>query len=184
MCVCVVHVTKTVKLTFTVLLDLLVIMAIVLTRLSSIIIILLSISVSNVSMNNDNIIKLNTHEFTNIELKSIFDLHATTNSGDDIEPSKHVKQKNHLFWWFSRFYFDDIYNRSSLANNNRLMIALDNDVQVNLKSKYSIVDNYNFNLLIKNLTYMDSGFYFCEIWNQKSLVYELVVNSKFLIFIS
>ena len=58
------------------------------------------------------------------------------------------------------------------------MIALDNEVEENLKTKYSIVDNYNYNLLIKNLTFMDSGYYICNIWNQKKLVYELIVNSK------
>ena len=131
--------------------------------------------------NNNNVIKLNTFEFTNIELKSIFDLHTTTNSDDDfVIKSSNVKQKERLFWSFRRMYFD-MNNASISSSNNDLMIALDNEVEENFKRKYSIVDNYNYNLLIKNLTYMDSGQYTCHIWNQKKLVYELTVNSEYLV---
>ena len=144
---------------------------------------------SQISSIND-IIKLNTDEFTNIELKSIFDLHSKSeetirnnkdDDDDDVDIKKSNKQqKERLFWSFKRIYF----NSTLLNNNNDLMIALDNEVEENLKKKYSIVDNYNYNLLIKNLTFMDSGYYICNIWNQKKLVYELIVNSKFSLSLS
>jgi hypothetical protein len=154
-----------------------------------ILLLLLNSIQSQISSIND-IIKLNTNEFTNIELKSIFDLHSKSeetirnnedDDDDDVDIKKSNKQqKERLFWSFKRIYF----NSTLLNNNNDLMIALDNEVEENLKKKYSIVDNYNYNLLIKNLTFMDSGYYICNIWNQKKLVYELIVNSKFSLSLS
>jgi hypothetical protein len=145
--------------------------------------------ISMIQQNNDlttttTAIKLKTYENTNIELKSIFDLHTTTNT-DDLNTlllnknNKNFKQKERLFWSFKRIYFD--FNKTEHLSNNDVMIALDNEVEENLKLKYTIIDNYNYNLLIKNLTFMDSGYYICNIWNQKKLVYELIVNSKILL---
>lgn len=57
------------------------------------------------------------------------------------------------------------------------MISLDSEVQDNLSQKYSISDEPvdNFDLIISNLSYSDSGLYKCNLWNQKTIFYHLTV---------
>jgi len=71
------------------------------------------------------------------------------------------------------------------------MISLDLEVESNLKGKYSLSANlpnrtlttksesniHDYDLIINNLTYADSGLYVCNQWNQRTIYYQLVVTS-------
>jgi hypothetical protein len=91
-------------------------------------------------------------------------------------------------------------------SQTELMISLDGEVQTNLREKYSIGENdllvdenepalsssspqptisvnpmkttSSYDLVINNLTYADAGLYKCNLWNQRTIYYHLIVTSN------
>ena len=131
----------------------------------------------------EKIIYLNEKSSQNIRLKSVRSLFADTL----------LQQKSQkIFWSFKRIYtMPKFINEIQSSNKTNLftksmselsqiehMISLDAEVQDNLKDKYSIDDDTTtFDLIIKNLTYADTGLYKCNLWNQRTLYYYLFVSS-------
>lgn len=70
------------------------------------------------------------------------------------------------------------------------MISLDAEVEHKLQMKYSTTndsaassnneDDSMYDLTIFNLNYADSGVYKCNLWNQRTIYYKLIVSSKIL----
>lgn len=68
------------------------------------------------------------------------------------------------------------------------MISLDAEVEHKLQAKYSTTndsavassneDDSMYDLTIFNLNYADSGVYKCNLWNQRTIYYKLIVSSK------
>jgi hypothetical protein len=150
----------------------------------------------NLLQSKKNIIYLNEKSMQTIRLKSILNL-----QNQNVTSSKSQK----LFWSFKRIYsipnmyetnLNDVNNlyvkTTSEMSQNEIMISLDGEVQDNLKSKYAISEESDendagdsstksdkFDLIIYNLTYADSGLYKCNLWNQKTLYYHIVVSSNY-----
>lgn len=118
-----------------------------------------------------NIITINERSsIGNVRLKSVLSL-KTANS-----------KTQKIFWSFKRVYNLPTLSGSAVQINqeisqNEMMISLDSEVEENLKDKYSI-DSEQSDLIIHNLTYSDSGIYKCNLWNQKTIYYNLIVSSR------
>jgi hypothetical protein len=138
---------------------------------------------------NDNLIYLNEKAASTIRLKSVLSMN---NLNGNSEQQSTKRQK--IFWSFKRIFsmpkfassleqplFEQTNQIKSVheMSMNELMISLDAEVEENLKEKYSINTNQSndFDLIINNLTYADSGLYKCNLWNQKTIYYHLIVTS-------
>jgi hypothetical protein len=146
----------------------------------------LSQALSTYKRDTEKIIYLNEKSSQNIRLKSVRSLFT--------ESKQHQQQKSQkIFWSFKRIYtMPKFINEIQSSNNTNLftkskselsqiehMISLDGEVQDNLREKYSIDDDETstFDLIIRNLTYADTGLYKCNVWNQKTIYYYLFVSS-------
>lgn len=114
---------------------------------------------------------------------------------------RHRQQK--IFWSVKRLYAVPSWtnNQSGAAAANVVsirtlnelsqvenMISLDAEVEHKLQAKYSTtnessseeeeIDASNYDLTIFNLNYADSGVYKCNLWNQRTIYYKLIVSSK------
>lgn len=121
---------------------------------------------------------------------------STTSSG------RHRQQK--IFWSVKRLYAVPSWTNNqsgaaaativSIRTLNELsqvenMISLDAEVEHKLQTKYSTTNesssstseeeiDSNYDLTIFNLNYADSGVYKCNLWNQRTIYYKLIVSSK------
>ena len=139
---------------------------------------------------NDNFIYLNEKSAQTIRLKSVLSMSRDSTSNSTASAQKTQK----IFWSFKRIYsipkFIDINKTSTFVKSTyelsqlETMISLDAEVQDNLKEKYSIDDEIesgkqiSYDLIIRNLTYADSGLYKCNLWNQKTIYYNLIVTAQ------
>ena len=126
------------------------------------------------------LIEINASDSEQLRLKST--LSYLSNKSDTFLAKLNSKR---IIWSFKRIYFNlkvptqqlakqpEISNK--LISNNEIMISIDADVEEKLIGKYSIDD---YDLVIRNLTYEDSGLFICKLWNQKQIVYQVIVNCK------
>ena len=137
------------------------------------------------SSSSKNVINLLEKASNTLRLKSV--LHnnvlatATATAASTNDTTRRPQQQ--IFWLFKRIYalpsFDGVKSFTSTriaTSQQETMISLDTEVQSNLNTKFSI-DTVNFDLLIHNLTFADSGLYICNQWNQKAIHYQLLVDS-------
>jgi hypothetical protein len=146
-----------------------------------------------------NVITLNEQSLTTVRLKSVLSLRSSRN-GESPSPLELIKKQQKIYWSFKRSFAVPSWTNNNESSSIRtlneqspteLMISLDTEVQDNLKFKYSIafdeseaatattsLDENSFDLIITNLTYADAGLYKCNLWNQKTIYYRLVVSSK------
>lgn len=130
---------------------------------------------------------------------------SSTQSRGGREESRHKQQK--IFWSVKRLYAMPSWSNSSSGGGNEggrgivstlnelsqveNMISLDAEVEHKLQAKYSTTANESlsfsssedssssmYDLTIFNLNYADSGVYKCNLWNQRTIYYKLVVSSK------
>jgi hypothetical protein len=141
-----------------------------------------------------NTIYMNEKASKNLRLRSVLNLNVKNDASfTDPNSVKQIGQSpgskiNKIYWSFKRIYtlpkFSAVPNAIVKAQNEmsqiEVMISLDNEVQDNLREKYTISSSKNseFDLIINNLTYADSGIYKCNLWNQKTIYYHLIVSSK------
>lgn len=113
---------------------------------------------------------------------------------DNKEIETRALARKQIFWIFKRIYSMPTFSNaitgqvsSSIeTSQDEQMISLDLEIESNLRSKYSIsgnvdsseVPDLHYDLIIRNLSYADSGLYVCNQWNQKTIYYQLVVSSK------
>ena len=169
----------------------------------SIWLILLSVAVriaSATTTAHNKIIYLNKNAGQSIRLKSVLSIDLTNGSLATADTRENVKTRSSLsikqiFWIFKRIYSIPTFSNQSFGqvsssietSQNEQMISLDLEVDSNLRTKYSLSGNVDpaeeapllYDLIIRNLSYADSGLYVCKQWNQKIIYYQLVVASKF-----
>jgi hypothetical protein len=132
------------------------------------------------------VIYLNEKSQQSVRLKSVLNVFSKNLTS--------TSKSQKLFWSFKRIYSMPNFQGNFLNLNsfyvkttnelsqNELMISLDSEVLENLQNKYSIgvgeKSNQKLDLIINNLTYADSGLYKCQLWNQKTIYYHLIVTSK------
>lgn len=127
------------------------------------------------------LIEINANESEQLRLKST--LSYISNNSDSLLSKLNSKR---IIWSFKRIYFNlktplqpQLAKKPEVSNkfvsNNEIMISIDADVEEKLIGKYSIDD---YDLVIRNLTYEDSGLFICKLWNQKQIVYQVIVNCK------
>ena len=169
----------------------------------SIWLILLSVAVQTASATttaHNKIIYLNKNAGQSIRLKSVLSIDLTNGSLATADTRENVKTRSSLsikqiFWIFKRIYSIPTFSNQSFGqvsssietSQNEQMISLDLEVDSNLRTKYSLSGNVDpaeeapllYDLIIRNLSYADSGLYVCKQWNQKIIYYQLVVASKF-----
>jgi len=169
----------------------------------SIWLILLSVAVQTASTTttaHNKIIYLNKNAGQSIRLKSVLSIDLTNGSLATADTRENVKTRSSLsikqiFWIFKRIYSIPTFSNQSFGqvsssietSQNEQMISLDLEVDSNLRTKYSLSGNVDpaeeapllYDLIIRNLSYADSGLYVCKQWNQKIIYYQLVVASKF-----
>ena len=139
-----------------------------------------------------NTIYLNEKASKNLRLRSVLnvninDLNSISNKklstqSPSLASTPATVKTNKIYWSFKRLYTLPRFNSTNTQNELSLtesMISLDNEVQENLKDKFIIsqTKNSEFDLIINNLTYADSGIYKCNLWNQKTIYYHLIVTS-------
>ena len=169
----------------------------------SIWLILLSVAVQTASATttaHNKIIYLNKNAGQSIRLKSVLSIDLTNGSLETADTRENVKTRSSLsitqiFWIFKRIYSIPPFSNQSFGqvsssietSQNEQMISLDLEVDSNLRTKYSLSGNVDpaeeapllYDLIIRNLSYADSGLYVCKQWNQKIIYYQLVVASEF-----
>ena len=127
------------------------------------------------------LIEINANENEDLKLKSALS-YLVSNNESNLLSKLNSKR---IIWSFKRIYFNPKNSQTSTVDitqqqqqrhvsNNEIMISIDADVEEKLIGKYSISD---YDLVIKNLTYEDSGLFICKLWNQKQIVYQVIVNS-------
>lgn len=125
------------------------------------------------STETQEIIELKTNSNDNLILKSAFKYLT------EVELDQIKAKYNRIIWSFKRLYIDsyDLYDKTIYSNDNtnELMISIDNDVDEKLSPKYLI---QNYDLIIRNLSFKDTGLYICNLWNQKKIIYKVIVNSQ------
>lgn len=153
--------------------------------------------------NANNIILVNERAGKTIRLKSVLSMNKLVSSAPAVVPATTTaatskderKKQQKIFWSFKRIYAMPDWTTSRVATRTlnemsqvELMISLDAEVQDTLRFKYSTSSNDDstsdepdsmFDLIISNLTYADSGLYKCNLWNQKTIYYKLIVSSRF-----
>lgn len=148
-----------------------------------------SLNIEGPTADNE-IIYLYKRSTETIRLKSVLSIFENEQSKP--EGSK----RKQIFWIFKRIFSVPTFSSnepgrvtSSIETSSKeQMISLDMDVESNLKEKYSISGAnvtqpeqssiFNYDLIIHDLTYADSGLYICNQWNHKTIYYQLVVLSK------
>lgn len=152
-----------------------------------------SLSILSQSNNEEKeIIFLYKNAGETIRLRSVLNIDRT-NHQNLLARSTSKKQ---IFWIFKRIYFIPTFSNEKFGqvtssietSKNEQMISLDLEVESNLKGKYSISGNVNtmeqtklnYDLIIHNITYADSGLYVCNQWNQKTIYYQIVVSNPVL----
>lgn len=152
---------------------------------------------------SNNVIHVYETASKTIRLKSVLSLlNAVTttrptrlrdNAVDLAAAGRHKQQK--IFWSFKRIYAMPNWTGEQTTQTTQatrtleevspveLMISLDAEVQDNLQSKFSTSNDSEadsmYDLTVFNLTYADSGIYKCNLWNQKTIYYKLIVSSTF-----
>lgn len=149
----------------------------------------LSIHRTKTSESKSEIIYLNQKSDETIRLKSVLSFDVVQEANARATPQKQI------FWIFKRIHSIPTFSEERLGtvtssietSQKEQMISLDMEVESKLKRKYSISGNFekssessllDYDLVIHNLTYADSGLYVCNQWNQKTIYYQLVVSSK------
>lgn len=137
-----------------------------------------------------NVIYLKESAQKTIRLKSVLSLKNADNVVNSTDVQHRNQKQQKLFWSFKRLYAVPKWTEGETRtlddlSPTELMISLDTEVQENLQWKYSISsDEPNvdmaFDLIITNITYADSGVYKCNLWNQKTIYYHLIVSSRHL----
>lgn len=138
------------------------------------------------------VVYLNKNAGETIRLDSVLSYDLDHQKVDNDLETRTLSRKQ-IFWIFKRIYSMPTFSNRTTGqvsssietSQDEQMISLDLEVESNLRSKYSISGNVDtsevaalhYDLIIRNLTYADSGLYVCNQWNKKTIYYQLVVSS-------